>query len=700
MRSITFILAFVFFTITPAYTQAPYVWFVDGNLKTGLNIGISWEHAYQSLQKAIDNAKAGDVILVASGIYTPFTITDRNLSFRLKKGVKIYGGFSNQIMPQSVYEGDPVSNPTILSGNIGDPAIDTDNIYHVVDATSTDAATVLDGFIIANGYASGASGGSTSFGGGLILGNGSGNLRISRCRFEKNFAFYGGAIATYWDSGAPTTPVIEHCSFIGNKAGTSGGAIYYSSLAPVQDSFIVRHCFFLQNSALIGGAVYLSEIRHYNGFYNCIFQQNTSKSDAGAIYTGWNYNFDRATMVYEGCRFVNNTGATGCIGIVGYVSTPDNYFQLFLNNCVLDSNKVTNSHASALSIEIGKLKAGIKVSNTRFSHNLSNGESCVFIDSYNQSITDVLFDKCTFFKNERWIWGKDLNSFAIFVRRSGGEGQSTIRAQNCLFAKNGGGLILLNSNFGGGMATFITNCTFYENRKFAVVKSWRNDFNGLTFYNDCRIRNCIFWDEQSSIKEMFNNNTYQDFSMYDFDIDHTLVSLKDSIVPGGPDAFGNHVVFNRYPLFADTLNNDYRLILCSPAIDRGDNAAAAGFFTDLSGGSRILGKSIDLGAYESTDSCTVDLVEIFPDVAAILVPNPVEAGADFALWLKTEIDVGDSNWYATIFDVSGKKVQQSLLLRTGDERYWLPAPEFAGVYFLTIHHKSYRKTLKLLVGHR
>lgn len=700
MNKITLVITFLLYQTLSSFAQPHYVWFVDANVQFGEDIGISWEHAFRSLQKAIDNAKAGDYILVASGTYRPNTLTDRNLSFRLKKGVKIYGGFNNQVEPQSVKEGDPVQNPTILTGNIGNRDIDTDNLYHVVDATDADSVTELDGFIITGGYASGAPGNPESIGGGLLLNQGSGNPRIARCRFEKNYASYGGAIGTNWISGNYTTPVIADCTFADNKADLYGGAIYYNSPAKPEKPFWVNNCTFSQNFGRIGGAIYLENIKNTNGFKKCVFQKNTSKADAGAVYTGLTFYFEKVTLVFDSCSFIGNTGSTGCVGVVGYTANPNDYFQFEMTHCALEGNKTTNSHASALSVEMGSARSNISVTDCHFSNNLSNGESCVLIESYDKSITDALFDKCTFINNKRWLWvGTDPYCFAIYARRGGDEGRTTLKAQNCLFAKNGGGIAHLNSSLGGEMESYLTNCTFYGNRKFALVKNWFNNFNGTTFYNNCHIKNSIFWDAQSSIKEMFNNNTFQDFSMYDFFIDHTLVSLKDSIIPGGPEAFGKQVIFNRYPLFLDTVNNNFQLAPCSPAADKGDNLAALGLTTDLNGLQRIQNDKIDLGAYESADSCVVKAMEatsIAFEVA--LAPNPVKAGETYTLSWEEGQFYGNVDLTCTLFDLGGKVVQQTSFPAGPGQHLW-KAPDTAGIYFVCIGHAESRsgKTLKLIV---
>jgi len=88
----------------------------------------------------------------------------------------------------------------------------------------------------------------------------------------------------------------------------------------------------------------------------------------------------------------------------------------------------------------------------------------------------------------------------------------------------------------------------------------------------------------------------------------------------------NNIAYTGKPLFVDAAGGDYRLVVGSQAIDKGDNsrASSAGLNTkskDLAGNSRIAGKAIDLGAYEFQSGAVAT-------VTAVPVPASVKAKAD------------------------------------------------------------------------
>ncbi|HAD14389.1 MAG TPA: hypothetical protein DCF33_18360, partial [Saprospirales bacterium] len=91
----------------------------------------------------------------------------------------------------------------------------------------------------------------------------------------------------------------------------------------------------------------------------------------------------------------------------------------------------------------------------------------------------------------------------------------------------------------------------------------------------------------------FDSNENTDISFCHLDSSVCNLPFSNNITCGP----GN--LFNLDPLFRDTANNDYSLLPCSPLLNAGSNAAAAGILTDIAGNPRIQEGTVDIGAYES-----------------------------------------------------------------------------------------------------
>jgi len=107
--------------------------------------GTSWGTAFSTLQQALTMASAGSQIWVAAGTYKPTATSDRSITFELKNGVAVYGGFAGTEtnLSQPYWQ----TNVTILSGDIDGDAMLANNSYHVVNGSNTFATSVLDGLL-------------------------------------------------------------------------------------------------------------------------------------------------------------------------------------------------------------------------------------------------------------------------------------------------------------------------------------------------------------------------------------------------------------------------------------------------------------------------------------------------------------------------------------------------------------------------
>ncbi|MBP6827693.1 MAG: T9SS type A sorting domain-containing protein, partial [Saprospiraceae bacterium] len=221
---------------------------------------------------------------------------------------------------------------------------------------------------------------------------------------------------------------------------------------------------------------------------------------------------------------------------------------------------------------------------------------------------------------------------------------------------NGGG-VAVQSGLKNYVTTNVTNCTFYDNNEYIFIHTWDTLYNQPNgFHNDLFIDNCIVWEPGTDMVKMFYNNDPDNFSMYGYHINHTLLNLTDSVgVPGSLEAFGDGLIFGQYPVFEDTAAGNFRLALCSPAINKGNNLSAlnAGLMVDLDSLVRIRYGIVDMGAYEQQDSCDMVATSDLNILSALrLWPNPSASGI---LHLQMSEDVV-SEGRLMIFNVSGQVV--------------------------------------------
>jgi parallel beta-helix repeat protein len=115
--------------------------YVDHNA-TGLNNGLTWEHAYLDLQDALERAaiEVNSEIWVAAGTYKP-SVPSGSPTFQLIDSVPVYGHFAGNETSSSQRDFNNPNNETILSG------IATLAPF-VVSASGHRSDNILDGFTI------------------------------------------------------------------------------------------------------------------------------------------------------------------------------------------------------------------------------------------------------------------------------------------------------------------------------------------------------------------------------------------------------------------------------------------------------------------------------------------------------------------------------------------------------------------------
>ena len=250
------------------------------------NTGTSWAQAYQTLQKAIEAAVAGDQIWIASGTYYPTKdeagsaspADARTKVFYINKNIAIYGGFSGTetLLSQRNWR----TNLVTLNGDIGTSGSASDNAYHVVKIYSVSSSMILDGVQITGGNAN-ASAAVNSLGGGILVHAANGvtsEPAIKNCVIYGNSASNGGGLGAYSFVNGTSQPTFYNCLVLSNNASTAAGGVYsFSDGDQAGVPFTIttfEHCTFYENTAASTAQVGYSRAIDDGGstlrFRNCI----------------------------------------------------------------------------------------------------------------------------------------------------------------------------------------------------------------------------------------------------------------------------------------------------------------------------------------------------------------------------------------------------------------------------------------------
>lgn len=245
------LLAMALFMGSAAMAQSK-IYYVTPN---GAAVEDGWSGT-MTLTNALDKAVAGDQIWVQGfetiTDYNQIYITPTIDGFTLKSGVQLYGGFKGdettldaretlgkpyQLRYRSVLSGDISGNDAIDNTNLIFPAngTRTDNAAHVLSINMAPSSggnnntypTVVNGFSIGGGQADGAN----EYGGGIYISgdntNRGGIFRIERCFFVNNYATQGGAI--YVDAAVKNVnngeSLINQCVIYNNAAGERAAVV-------------------------------------------------------------------------------------------------------------------------------------------------------------------------------------------------------------------------------------------------------------------------------------------------------------------------------------------------------------------------------------------------------------------------------------------------------------------------------------------
>lgn len=299
--SILFIFLFNQSSLAKRYYVTP-----DGNGQ-----GLSWQDASSDLAQVLNTADFGDEVWVAVGLYKPTQGKDRDVSFILKDGVSLVGGFMG--FEKFMDERKAINGKSILSGDIGDPG-NKDNSFTVLYSENISNSTLLDGFVISDGNAdfdAHSQASPRTCGAGWYnkfnSDNQSGWPIVNNVYFIDNIALYGAAVYGEIKNYSEFALLFKDCVFDKNEAYYFGGAFYmdgdFNDLGDIK--FV--DCTFSNNNALNGGGLsIITKAEKPNiKILSCIFNSNCAILNGGAIYCPVRLESNNE-IEYQNSEFIDN----------------------------------------------------------------------------------------------------------------------------------------------------------------------------------------------------------------------------------------------------------------------------------------------------------------------------------------------------------------------------------------------------------
>lgn len=247
---------------TPTATEIchPFagIWFVKPG---GTGLGRSWLDARGDLLIAINAAASGDQVWVAGGIYQ----AELSAPFKMKEGVKIYGGFAGTETSLADRDLTNTANQSELRGNRRTSAIECLGL----------TSAVLDGFLITS---------AATHSGVLIINS---SPKLVNLKIANNVG--GGGITLNNSS-----PTLINCAIVGNSSARRGGGMnLFNSCSPI--------------------------------LLNCLFAGNETKNAGGAIASASN---SSGSPVLTNCTITNNRSAPQFTDPIGHAIDTDVPFKI------------------------------------------------------------------------------------------------------------------------------------------------------------------------------------------------------------------------------------------------------------------------------------------------------------------------------------------------------------------------------------
>lgn len=579
----------------------------------GLNNGTSWANAYTNLQSALSIAFINDDIWVAGGTYKPTATNDRTISFVMKNGVDIFGGFNGT--ETSLSERNIIANPTYLSGDIGAQGDNTDNTTKVVKIQNFTAPFIFDGFRVISGYDASSSG----KGAGMYLANNSGTqITIKNTILYNNYAYHSGGGMIVDNSNT----TFHNCEFLYNSSYNYGGGAIYSANSSTSN-------------------IYLND---------CKFIGNNSRD--GVVI-----NFGGYELVMERNLISANTSTIGDI-----ISIDSGVSRFEINNSLIIGNQVDDNGSSIISSYTSALGSS-SLTNVTICHNKNNDTFIPYQEMIYQSNSAMNITNCIIFGNTNSDMNVQIdpgNNVRNCIVENGYSAGVNISTSNPLFVNPGtlasapfDGLSLDYSLQSSSPGVNFGDNTFAQNFSLDYINGSRIQ-QGIV---DCGAIESPFTDTQAPVANCSNTTVYLN--------SNGLATLVPSAINNGSsDNLGitnfslSETVFdcsnigqNQVTLtVADAAGNTDFCVATVTVLDQMIPSLQIQNFSvnlDQTGNASISVDDIDLG---TTDNCGIDTMFI--------------SQSQFNC-----SDVGQNSITFTAIDVYGNQASQNVIVTVIDTVY-------------------------------
>lgn len=372
----------------------------------------------------------------------------------------------------------------------------------------------------------------------------------NNCFFTSNTAVeYGGAV--YGTASYPI--VLNNCTLSNNVAVEDSGGAAYGQTAPNFTNCILNNCFLTSNHCYdYGGAAYAVQMN------NCVISNNwltASDGSGGGVEGGLLNNClivgnqaidsggvdtERVNATLNNCTLANNAAlGAGAGGGAGNA-----FGSCILNQCIL-SNNVAGVGGGAYGCVLSQCLVLDNVATNEYGTGAEGG-----------GVAYSALNGCLIISNTA---SAQYEQFEIAY----GGGAYSCELTNCILADN-----VSLTNGGGAYQSTLVNCTVVANSA---------NFGGGTL--DCTNDNSILY---------YNNGGDYYPATAEYPLNYCCTPV--------PATNGVRNIANA-PLFVSLGGGDFHLQSLSPCINSGNNAYITAP-ADLDGNPRIVGGTVDIGAYE------------------------------------------------------------------------------------------------------